>query len=471
MFTLALVGRPNVGKSTLFNRLAGKKLAIVNDLPGLTRDWREAEGSLYGQTFRILDTAGLEESFDDSIQGRMRRQTESALKEADAVLFLIDGRAGLTPLDRHFANWLRKQGKPIIVGINKCENEKAAAVAIAESHALGFGDPVILSAEHGIGMDDLHSALEPHLPEEPDAEDDEDGESGAFADANIDALEGDENHALADTLDEEKPIKLAIVGRPNSGKSTLLNALVGSERVMTGPEAGTTRDAIAVKWEHKGRKFRLVDTAGLRRKAKIVDPIERMATEDSLRAIRLAQVVVLVIDATLGIEKQDLSIARHVVEEGRALIIAINKWDAVENKKEALEELRYKLEWSLAQAPDAPMITLSALHGKNTGQIMDEALRLFTTWNARVATGKMNRWLAMMESRNPAPMVNGRANRLKYITQVNTRPPTFGLWVSQAGDLPDAYKRYIINGLREDFDIAGVPIRLMVRASKNPYAD
>jgi len=468
-FSLAIVGRPNVGKSTLFNRIAGKKMAIVNDQPGITRDWREAEGYLMGDALRIIDTAGLEESFDDSIQGRMRRQTEAALNEADVILFLIDGRAGLTPLDEHFASWLRKQGKPVILGVNKCENEKASQAALAEAYGLGFGDPVPLSAEHGDGMDLLHEVLKPHMSE-PVTEETEETEQSAESD-DIDAIEGDENYDFASDGDagSDTSLKIAIVGRPNVGKSTLLNAIVGSERVMTGPEAGITRDAIAVQWEFEGRSFRLVDTAGLRKKAKVVDDVERMAGGDTLRAIRLAHVVILVIDSTVMLEKQDLSIAQHVVEEGRALVIAANKWDLIDNAEEALEQLNDRLTSSLAQVKNVPVITLSAQTRKNVDKVLDTVLRTHEVWNCRVPTGKLNRWVAGMESRNPAPLVEGRPNRLKYIAQIKTRPPTFALWVSQAGNLPDIYSRYIVNGLRKDFDIPGVPIRLLVRSSKNPY--
>lgn len=480
-FTLAIVGRPNVGKSTLYNRLAGKKLAIVNDQPGITRDWREAEAQLGGDAFRIIDTAGLEESFDDSLQGRMRKQTESALKQADAVLFLIDGRAGLTPLDEHFAGWLRKQRKPVILGVNKCENEKASQAAMAEAYKLGFGDPVPLSAEHGEGLELLHDVLKPHFPPSqpsPHGEGEDDygrrddhSENNSFT---LDSLEGREDYDFAaeddGVKDIEKSLKIAITGRPNVGKSTLLNSIIGSERVMTGPEAGTTRDAIAVQWDYQGRPFRLVDTAGLRKKAKVVDDVERMAAEDTIRAIRLAHVVLLVIDATAPLEKQDLTIAQHVIEEGRALVIVANKWDKIDDGRKALQELRDRLSMSLAQVKDVPVITVSALTGKNVDKVLDMVLRTYDVWNMRVPTGKLNRWLAAMESRNPAPLVEGRANRLKYITQIKTRPPTFVLWVSQSGEMPDMYTRYIVNGLRYDFNIPGVPIRLIVRSSKNPYA-
>jgi len=471
MFTLAIVGRPNVGKSTLFNRLAGKQLALVDDTPGLTRDWREAEGWLYDRQIRILDTAGLEESFDDSIEGRMRKQTEAALKLADAVLFLIDGRAGVTPLDEHFATWLRKQNKPVILGVNKSENERAVQGGMGEAYGLGLGDPIALSAAHGVGIDELYHALTPFFPQDAEetADKKDKGEENIDFSA-LDEIEGREDYEFVDQeLEEEKSLKLAIVGRPNVGKSTLLNALVEEERVMTGPEAGITRDAIAVDWTYKDHKIRLVDTAGLRRKAKVVGKIEKMAAGDTLRAIRLAQVVILVLDSNAILEKQDLQIADHVLEEGRALVIAVNKWDAVENKEEALEQLSYKLETSLAQVRNIPTVTISALRNKNTDKLMDEVLKIYEVWNRRASTGRMNRWLAAMESQNPAPLVSGRPNRLKYITQIKTRPPTFALWVSQPKELPGAYKRYIINGIREDFNLPGVAIRLLVRASKNPY--
>lgn len=472
-FTLAIVGRPNVGKSTLFNRLAGKQLAIVDDTPGVTRDWREAEGNLMGQPMRILDTAGLEESFDDSIQGRMRRQTEAALKQADAVLFLVDGRSGITPLDEHFAGWLRKQKIPTVIGVNKCENEMAAQSGIAEAYGLGLGEPVAISAAHGIGLDDLYHILKQYFPPEDEGEFGEEGSGNFIPDEELDALEGSEEFDFAALPVEEedlsKPIKLAIVGRPNVGKSTLMNALLQEERVMTGPEAGITRDAIAVDWMYKDRRFRLVDTAGIRKRARVQEAIEKMSVEDSMRAIRLAQVVILVIDSQAILEKQDIQIAEHVLNEGRALIIAVNKWDIVGDRKEALEEVQYRLETSLAQVKNVPVVTISALKNKNTDRLMDGVLAIYEIWNRRVSTGKMNRWLAAMESQHPAPLVQGKPNRLKYITQIKTRPPTFALWVSRPKELPAAYKRYIINGIRADFDLPGIPVRLLVRASKNPY--
>ncbi|MGH1399017.1 MAG: ribosome biogenesis GTPase Der [Alphaproteobacteria bacterium] len=477
MFTLALIGRPNVGKSTLFNRFAGKKLAIVDDTPGVTRDWREAEGWLFNRQLRIIDTAGLEENFDDSIEGRMRAQTEAALAEADALLFIVDGRAGMTPLDLHFAQYLRKQNKPVILAVNKCENENAANAGIAEAYGLGLGEPYAISAEHNIGMDEIYNALTPHYPEEDEEEEDNEKNEHAIP-ANIDDLEGVEDFEFTDTEadepDETKPIKIAIVGRPNVGKSTLLNAIVEEHRVMTGPEAGITRDAIAVDWEHESkyhgtRKFKLVDTAGMRRTSRVQDKIERMSVEDSLRAIRLAQVAILVIDANNPLEKQDLQIAEHIINEGRALVIAVNKWDAIKDREDKLEDIKWLLENSLAQVKDIPYQTMSAKNGKNIGKLMDRVLTTYTIWNKRVKTAKLNQWLARMESQNPAPLIGGRSNRLKYITQIKTRPPTFAMWVSQPDKLADTYRRFIINGLRRDYDIPGVPIRLLVRTSKNPY--
>lgn len=469
-FTLAIVGRPNVGKSTLFNRLAGKELAITHNTPGLTRDWREAEGFLFGETFRVIDTAGLEESFDDSIQGRMRKQTENALKQADVILFVIDGRQGVTPMDKHFADFLRRQNKPVLLGVNKCENERVVQSSLAESYELGLGDPIPLSAAHGDGMSDLFDLLKPYFREDPEEEEQTEEEKVEFD--RLDDIEGDENFEFSQEQDDPaKPIKIAIAGRPNVGKSTLLNTILQDDRVMTGPEAGITRDAIAVDWEYQGRKFKLVDTAGLRRKARVVDAIEKMSVEDTLRAIRLAQVVILVIDGLELLEKQDLQIADHIIDEGRALVIAVNKWDAVENKPEVLQKIKDRLQTSLAQLKDIPFVTMSALNGKNIDLLLETTMKTYETWNKRIGTGGLNRWLRMMESRNPAPMANGRPNRVKYMTQIKTRPPTFAVWASKPMDIPDSYKRYIVNGLREDYDIPGVPVRITFRASKNPYAE
>ena len=475
IFTLAIIGRPNVGKSTLFNRLAKKQLAIIDDTPGVTRDWREAEGYLLDKKIRIIDTAGLEDSKDSSsIESRMRRQTEEGLKEADAVLFMIDGRAGLTPTDEHFAKWLRKQDKPVIVAVNKCEHESAALNGIAEAHSLGLGTPIPISAAHNHGIEDIYFALEPHFFDEDEKDGIEEDNSFIALDE-IDDLEGKEDFdfaALEIEQDDDKPIKIAIVGRPNVGKSTLLNAVLKEHRSMTGPEAGITRDAVTAMWEFKDRKMRLVDTAGMRRKSKISNDIEKMSVDDSLRAIRLAQVVILVIDAEHILDKQDLQIAEHILSEGRAMVLAVNKWDLIkgeEAKKEAIDQINYRLETSLAQVRNIPSVSISAINERNLGLLMQRVLDVYALWNKRASTAKMNKWLAARESQNPAPLCEGRSNRLKYITQINTRPPTFALWLSRPKELPGSYKRYLMNALREDFGLEGIPIRLLTRTSKNPF--
>jgi GTP-binding protein len=459
VLTVAVVGRPNVGKSTLFNRLAGKKLALVDDTPGVTRDWRAAPAHLPGLDFTILDTAGLEDRFDDSLEARSRRQTERAIERADAVLFMIDARAGVTPLDRHFAAFLRRTGKPVVLVANKCEGAKRIA-GLMEAYELGLGDPVPISAEHGEGLADLAEALYQHAPP-ADEDEDELAEAAAVEDG---ALE-DEAGA------PEKAVQLAIVGRPNVGKSTLLNALLGEERVLTGPEAGMTRDAITVEWTWRGRAVRLVDTAGLRRRARVEDKLEKLAVADALRVIRLAQVVVLVLDAEAILDKQDLTIARMVIDEGRALVIAVNKWDAVPDRQAAMRQLRDRIETSLSQVRGVPTVTISALARDRLDGLMDAVMEAYRVWNRRIPTAELNRWLAGATESHPPPLVDGRRLKIRYMTQVKSRPPTFALFTTKPTDLPDSYARYMVNGLRDAFGLAGVPIRLILRKGRNPFAE
>jgi GTP-binding protein len=475
-FTLAIIGRPNVGKSTFFNKLTGKKLSIVNDQPGVTRDWQKARANLYGLEFDVLDTAGLEEEFNDSIAARMRRQTESALIHADMVLMMIDARSGLTNMDRHFAKWIRDQGLPVILAANKCDT-KAGQEGIFEAYELGLGEPIALSAEHGLGFSELKDMLEPLVAEkesQENSDDEDDEESIEPTEEEFENYEEGSGIGFGDQEEpdeeiEERPIKIAIVGRPNVGKSTLVNALLGEQRMMTGPEAGITRDAISIPWEYGGRALTLVDTAGMRKRSRVVDVIEKDMTRDAIRAIRLAQVVVLVLDANMAFEKQDLTIADHVIREGRALVIAVNKWDAVEDRNETLKDIQYKLDTSLTQVKQIPIVTISAQNGKRLDMLMKNIFDTYDLWNKRVPTSKLNRWLSMMVAHHPAPLSSGRQNKVRYMTQIKARPPSFAVWVSRPKDIPTSYERYLVNGLREDFDIPGVPIRLYLRTTKNPY--
>ena len=447
MPTIAIVGRPNVGKSTLFNRLVGKKLALVDDMPGLTRDFREAEGSLGPFSFRLLDTPGLEDKTGESLEAGMRRQTEIALDQADLALFVIDTRVGITALDQHFAEWLRRRNQPVVLVANKSEGRRGETAAM-EAYELGLGEPIPLSAEHGDGLADLEDAVARHIAVLSGAETVE-----------------DEDEAT------ERRVHLAIVGRPNAGKSTLVNALLHEQRVLTAAAAGTTRDAIAIDWVYGGQPYRLIDTAGLRRQARIDDRIEKMATGDTLRQIRLAQVVLLVVDGASVLDKQDLAIANLVISEGRALVIAVNKWDAVADKQAVSQRLRDRLEASLAQVRGIETVTVSALKRHGLDGLMEAVARAYKIWDTRISTGQLNRFLEGMLEGNPPPLAAGRSNRLRYMTQVKARPPTFALWASRPDELPESYIRYLSNGLRQAFDMPGVPIRIMLRKSKNPYTE
>jgi GTPase len=456
-FRIAIVGRPNVGKSTLFNRLIGRRKALVTDAPGVTRDRREAPGQLGDLHFTIIDTAGLEEAPARSLAARMRDQTGRAVTEADAVLFLFDARDGVTPLDRHFANWLRRAGKPIILVANKCER-RAALPGLDEASRLGFGDAIPLSAEHGEGLADLHAALRPLAPAD-----------AIEAESDGDAVGSNED--VEAEQPDDRPIRVAVVGRPNVGKSTLVNRLLGEERVLTGPEPGITRDAIEVPWSFGGRRFVLIDTAGLRKKARIDEPVERLSASETIQTVREAQVVILVIDATMMLEKQDLTIARLVIEEGRALVIAVNKWDLIDEPAAAAKKLRERLERSLPQVRGVSAVTISALQGRKLDSVMRGVLESYETWNMRVPTPPLNRWLGSVTESHPPPAVRGRRPRLRFMRQVATRPPTFAIFGAKLTSLPDDYLRYLTNGIRDTFKLPGTVIRVELRQTENPYAE
>ena len=455
---VAIVGRPNVGKSTLFNRLVGKRRAIVDNTPGVTRDVREAQAQLGDLAFTLLDTAGWETAGGEALEARMRRFTERAIDSADAVLFLIDARTGVVPLDESFAGWLRKRAAKVILVANKCEG-RAGQQGLAEAHGLGLGEPIPVSSEHGEGLSDLHDALARHIEAMPEEEAEDD---------DIEAEEGD------GAVDPKRPLLLAIVGRPNVGKSTLLNRLVGVEWVLTGPEAGITRDAIRVEWQWKGRPVRLVDTAGMRRRSRIEAKLEAASVADTLDAIRLADVAVVVLDATNMAEKQDLAVAGWVIEEGRALVLAVNKIDLLADDRstatKAWRKLTDRLEASFAQVKDLPIVGLSALNGRGIERLMPAVFATYDVWNKRVPTPKLNRWLREMETLHPPPLAKGRRIRLRFMTQIKRRPPTFVLTVSQPEELGDDYLRFLMNRLRDDFGLPGVPIRLTMRKPRNPFA-
>ncbi|WP_375288002.1 ribosome biogenesis GTPase Der [Sphingomonas sp.] len=439
---VAIVGRPNVGKSTLFNRLVGKKLALVDDRPGVTRDRREGDAHLLGLDFRVIDTAGYEDQDPASLPGRMRQQTERAVADADVALFLVDARAGVVPLDEEIARWLRGSTTPIVLVANKAEG-RAGEQGILEALALGFGDPVQLSAEHGEGVADLFEALLPYLEREfgKDAED-----------------EG-----------PDVPLKIAIVGRPNAGKSTLVNRMLGEDRMITGPEAGITRDAIASDWMWQGRAVRLVDTAGMRKRAKVQDKLEKLSVADALHAVDFAEVVVLLLDATLGLESQDLRIADRVLEEGRALVIALNKWDVAENASSLFNGVKGALEDGLSQVKGVPLLTVSAATGKGIDQLIGACFEVRDAWSRRVGTGELNRWFERAVEANPPPAPGGKRIKMRYVTQVKTRPPSFVIFGTRVDQLPASYERYLMNSMRRDLGFGAVPIRLTLRAPSNPF--
>jgi len=461
-FTVAIIGRPNVGKSTLFNRLVGQKIAIVDDTPGVTRDRRPGEARIGDLHFTIIDTAGLENADPESLEGRMRAQTEMAIEEADVSLFLIDARVGVTPIDEHFAELLRRVGKPVVLVANKAEG-KLGENGVLEAYALGLGEPVALSAEHGEGMADLFAALLPFEREEEEL-DDEDAEFDAPLP--IDPETGEEVEA---PLDLTRPIKVAIVGRPNAGKSTLINTMLGEDRLLVGPEAGITRDSISVDWTWNDRRIKLFDTAGMRKKARVETKLEKLSVGDSLRAIRFAEVVVLMLDVTIPFEKQDLQIADLVAREGRALVIGFNKWDLVEDRQAKMAELREMAERLLPQVRGVPLVPLSGLTGSGIDKLMGELLKVYATWNRRIPTAALNRWLASVLEHHPPPAVSGRRVKLRYMTQPKARPPTFVAFCSRPEALPEAYTRYLLNGIREHFKLAAVPLRLQLRKGENPF--
>jgi GTPase len=444
-YTVVIVGRPNVGKSTLFNRLVGRRSALVHDTPGLTRDWRKGEASLGGLSFRIIDTAGLEEGRKDGLEARVKEQTDRALAEADLVLMVVDARAGITPLDEHFADIIRAVSKPTLLVANKSEG-KAGDAGFYEAYSLGLGDPVAISAEHALGLGDLYDAIAAAHEK-----------SGVFAEEAAPEPAG--------------RIEIAIVGRPNVGKSTLINRLLGEDRQLTGPEPGTTRDAIEIDWSYDDRPLRLVDTAGIRRRAKFGETVEQLAVDDSERAIRKAGVVILVLDAREMLHRHDLRIAEIAIEEGRALVIAANKWDLVSDRNQAMRGLRERIEDSLPQVRGLPAVTISAASGEGLDKLMAMVFRIHERWQREITTGSLNRWLEGALEGHAPPMVSGRRVKFRYMTQTAVRPPTFALFTNlSVGKAPDSYLRYLTNGLRDTFDLDGVPIRIRVRRSKNPFA-
>ena len=440
--TVVIAGRPNVGKSTLFNRLVGRRGALVADTPGVTRDRKEAEATLRGRQVRLIDTAGLEEAAPETLPGRMRASSEAAVAQADLIVFMVDARAGVTPADQHFADWLRRQDRPVLLVANKVEGRGAGA-AVLDAYALGLGEPLAISAEHNEGVTNLMAEIAARLPAE----------------------------LPADAADD-KPLKLAIVGRPNAGKSTLLNRLLGEQRMITGPEPGLTRDAVAsVLTDADGSRIELVDTAGLRRRARIEAPLEKLSVSAAIEALKMAEVVVLVVDAVLGLHDQDLQIAKLIEREGRACVLALNKWDAVGDRNATRRAISDRLETSLAQMKGIPVVAFSAATGAGVARLLPAVRQVHAVWNTRVPTGELNRWFEQALARHQAPLVDGRRLKLRYITQAKARPPTFIAFGTRAEQTPEDYQRYLVNSLRESFSLPGTPIRLQLRGTKNPYAE
>jgi GTP-binding protein len=468
-FTLAIVGRPNVGKSTLFNRLAGRKLALVDDTPGVTRDRRVHPGRLQDLRFDVIDTAGLEEADAGTLEGRMRAQSEQAIDEADIIVFMIDARAGVMPDDKGFADVVRRKGKPVVLVANKSES-RASESGTWEAYELGLGEPIAISAEHGQGMPDLRDAIVAALGDRALArEEEETAVASSFPSMPGEDIEDPDAEDIPE-YDATKPLRIAVVGRPNAGKSTLINSLLGQERLLTGPEAGITRDSISVDWEWRGRRIKLFDTAGLRRKSRVQEKLEKLSVADALRAIRFAEVVIIVLDSTIPFEKQDLQIADLIIREGRAPVLAFNKWDLVEDGQAVLADLRERAERLLPQVRGLKTVTVSGETGRGLDKLMEAVETTHRVWNTRISTGRLNRWLEGVLAHHPPPAVSGRRLKIRYMTQVKTRPPGFVLSCSQPQAMPQSYLRYLTNGIRETFDMPGVPIRMMPRASDNPYA-
>ncbi|MGC1574622.1 MAG: ribosome biogenesis GTPase Der [Beijerinckiaceae bacterium] len=483
---VAIIGRPNVGKSTLFNRLVGRRLALVDDRPGVTRDRREGEARLGDLAFTVIDTAGLEEAASASLTGRMRAQTKAAIEASDVVLMLVDARAGVLPADRDIATLVRRSGKPVLLIANKAESREGEQGAYA-AFALGLGEPIGFSAEHGLGLGDLHQALAALLPASPARADEDEGDLPAVSkrqarrNSKVRAVKEHASHptSLAEEpeaegadegdADPSRPLRIAVMGRPNAGKSTLINAMLGEERLLTGPEPGITRDAIGLDYEWRGRPFKLFDTAGLRKRARVEDKLEKLAAADALRAVRFAEVVVLLLDATIPFEKQDLTLASLVEREGRALVIAVNKWDLVSDRPGLLQELRAEASRLLAQLDGVAVVPVSGLALRGIDAMMVAVLDAYAVWNTRVPTAKLNRWLSGVTARHPPPAISGRRIKLRYATQPKARPPHFAIFGNQLDELPAAYTRYLTHSLRRTFGLPGTPIRISLRQGKNPY--